>query len=115
VKAARVEIRNATIADHDAIWKIFHEVVAAEDTYAFDPKISREDALSFWFRNDTHSYVAELDCLKQSSSQPGRRVVGTYILRPNQTDRGSHVANAAFMVASDSPVRELGARWPNIA
>jgi ribosomal protein S18 acetylase RimI-like enzyme len=29
-------------------------------------------------------------------------IVGTYILRPNQSGGGSHVANAAFMVASDA-------------
>ena len=33
-------------------------------------------------------------------------VVGTYILRPNQPGPGSHVANAAYMVAKDA--RGLG-------
>ena len=39
----------ATEADRDAIWNIFHEIVAAGDTYAFDPGISREEALAYWF------------------------------------------------------------------
>ncbi len=86
-----MEIRAATRADRDAIWKIFHEIVAAGDTYALDPKMSREDALAYWFRADTQTYVAE----------KGGTVVGTYILRPNQLGPGSHVANAAFMVASN--------------
>ncbi len=86
-----MEIRAATRADRDAIWKIFHEIVAAGDTYALDPKMSREDALAYWFRVDTQTYVAE----------KGGTVVGTYILRPNQLGPGSHVANAAFMVASN--------------
>ena len=84
-----LEIRQATEADRAAIWNIFHAVVAPSDTYAFDPQISREDALAYWFREDTHTYVAAQD----------RHVVGTYILRPNQPALGSHVANAAFMVA----------------
>jgi L-amino acid N-acyltransferase YncA len=36
-----MKIRAATEADHDAIWNIFHEIIAAGDTYAFDPKMSR--------------------------------------------------------------------------
>ena len=44
-----MKIRPATDADRDAIWNIFHEVVAAGDTYALDPNISREDALAYWF------------------------------------------------------------------
>ncbi len=54
--------------------------------------MSREDALAYWFRADTHTYVAEKD----------GGVVGTYILRPNQLGPGSHVANAAFMVGSNA-------------
>ncbi len=91
-----LEIRQATEADHDAIWDIFHAVVAPGDTYAFDPRISREDALAYWFREDTHAYVAAQD----------RHVVGTYILKANQPGFGSHVANAAFMVAPNA--RGLG-------
>jgi ribosomal protein S18 acetylase RimI-like enzyme len=109
-----IEIRSATGADRDAIWNIFHEIVAAGDTYAFDPKMSRKDALAYWFRADTHSYVAEIDrqSVREAVALPGtavpsttagtqdRAIVGTYILRPNQFGGGSHVANAAFMVAS---------------
>ena len=91
-----MKIRTATEADRDAIWDIFHEIVATGDTYAFDPKMSREEALAYWFRADTHTYVAE----------QGRQIVGTYILKPNQAGAGSHVANAAFMVASNT--RGLG-------
>ena len=37
-------IREATNADHDAIWNIFHQIIAAADTYAFDPQMPREGA-----------------------------------------------------------------------
>jgi L-amino acid N-acyltransferase YncA len=86
--ASQLKIRPAAQADRDAIWNIFHEIVAAGDTYAFDPRMSREEALDYWFGADTHTYIAEND----------RRVVGTYILRANQAGPGAHVANAAFMV-----------------
>jgi len=93
-----VTIRTATDTDRDAIWKIFCEVGAPGDTYAFDPKISREDALAYWFRADTRTYVAEKD----------REIVGTYVLRPNQPGGGAHVANAAFMVAVHARGKGVG-------
>jgi L-amino acid N-acyltransferase YncA len=96
VDASLLNIRPAAEADRDAIWDIFHEVVAAGDTYAFDPGMLREEALAYWFEAGTHTYVAESD----------RRVVGTYILRANQAGPGAHVANAAYMVAKDA--RGLG-------
>jgi len=95
-----MQIRPATHADHDTIWNIFHEIVVAGDTYAFDPRMSREEAFAYWFRADTHTYVAETDA----------RVVGTYILKPNQLGPGAHVANAAFMVASDAQGSGVGRR-----
>ena len=98
----------ATEADREAIWNIFHDVVAAGDTYAFDPGISRREALAYWFRPDTHTYVAKLDYFKQSSSEQAERIVGTYILRPNQSGGGSHVANAAFMVAPAARGQGIG-------
>ena len=104
-----LNIRPATDRDRDAIWKISHEVIAAGDTYGFEPEMSREEALAYWFRADTHTYVAELDCLKQSSFGPDyHRVVGTYILRPNQAGGGAHVANAAFMVGLDARGQGIG-------
>jgi L-amino acid N-acyltransferase YncA len=93
-----IEIREATAGDRDAIWDIFREVIAAGDTYAFDPGMSRHDALGYWFQADTRTYVAE----------SRGRILGTYILRPNQSGGGSHVANAAFMVASDARGQGIG-------
>jgi len=91
-------IRAATQGDRDAIWNIFREIVATADTYAFDPNISRDEALAYWFRSDTHTYVAENN----------GRVIGTYILRANQCGPGSHVANAAFMVARNAQGQGIG-------
>ena len=85
-----LKIRRANDSDHDAIWEIFHEVVAAGDTYPFDPEMSREDALAYWFQKGAHTYVAEQD----------RHILGSYILRPNWSGLAGHVANAAFIVAA---------------
>jgi L-amino acid N-acyltransferase YncA len=91
-------IRPASDDDHDAIWNIFHEVVATGDTYAFDPQISRAEALAYWFGTKTSSYVAE----------KAEKILGTYILKPNQPGAGSHVANAAFMVGANARGHGVG-------
>ncbi|HEY2101716.1 MAG TPA: GNAT family N-acetyltransferase [Chthoniobacterales bacterium] len=83
-----MNIRLATKADEDAIWQIFQGVVAPGDTYAFDPEMSQEAALAYWFGVGTRTYVADND----------GAILGTYIIRPNQLGPGSHVANAGFMV-----------------
>jgi L-amino acid N-acyltransferase YncA len=84
-----VTIRDASDTDRDAVWSIFHAVIAGGDTYTFDPDASREDALAYWFQRGARTYVAESD----------GRVVGTYVMKPNQVGLGSHVANAGFMVS----------------
>lgn len=83
-------IRPATRSDDDAIWRIFLEVITPGDTYVFDPCMSREDALAYWFHAGTSTYVLD----------NRGEIMGTYILRANQPALGSHVANAAFMVSA---------------
>jgi len=94
-----MKIRPASDTDRDAIWNILREVISVGDTYALDPNISREDALAYWFTPGTHVYVAE---------QPTTGIVGTYILRPNQSGGGSHVANAGFMVSAKARGQGFG-------
>ena len=93
-------IRPANQSDEDAIWDIFHAVIATGDTYVFDPEMSRSDALAHWFQSGFHTYVAESD----------GRVVGTYLLKANQPALGSHIANAAFMVSPKARGLGLGRR-----
>jgi GNAT superfamily N-acetyltransferase len=83
------QIRQATELDGDALWDIFHPIVARGDTYALDPRISRAEALAYWLDTANWCYVAEHQGI----------VVGTYVLRANQSGPGSHVANAGFMVS----------------
>ena len=116
-----MRIRPATDADRDAIWNIFQKVVAAGDTYASDPNISSEDALAYWFASGTRTYVAEIDreSVGKVDSFPGtvtpsptvnrnHITLGTYILRPNQSGGGSHVANAGFMVSASARGQGIG-------
>ena len=68
-----VTIRSATAHDRDAIWNIFHAVVAPGDTWSFAPTIGRDEALAYWFAPANRCFVAERD----------GNVAGTYILKPN--------------------------------
>ena len=94
-----MKIRVATDADRDAVSKIFREIVSAGDTYALDPDISCADALAYRFAPGTRTYVAE---------QPANGIDGTYMLRPNQSGGGSHVANAGFMVSASARGKGIG-------
>jgi ribosomal protein S18 acetylase RimI-like enzyme len=96
-----ITIRRAEPSDEDAIWEIFHAVVEPGDTYAFPSDMSRRDALAMWMPPTVHTYVACDDTSDKS-------IVGTYILRANQPGRGSHVSNAAFMVAPSAQGRGVG-------
>jgi len=93
-----LQIRRARKEDREAIWQIFRTVVATGDTYVFEPNISRRKALAYWLGPKTRCYVALSD----------QRIVGSYILKPNQPGLGSHVANAGFMVSPSARGRGIG-------
>lgn len=93
-----MQIRSARESDFEAMWPIFKAVVATGDTYNFAPDTDKETAFSYWFNQQTATYVAE----DQGT------VVGMYKLIACQRDQGSHVANASFMVDPNSGGRGVG-------
>lgn len=93
-----MHIREATPQDHDAVWNIFKQVIAGGDTYVFSPVTPREDLGKLWFAPSMKTYVAE----------DGDHIAGTYILKPNQIDLGSHIANCGYMVDPEYRGRGLG-------
>jgi|SRR5207253_7139352 len=117
-----MKIRPAKDSDHDAIWEIFREVIAAGDTYPLDRNISRDEALAYWCQKAAHVYIAEFDRdpVGDAVSVPGkptasprggrqnRQVAGSYTLHRNQSGGGAHVANAAFIVAKDARGQGIG-------
>jgi len=84
-----IEIRKATASDADAVWAIIKEVIATGDTYVFAPDSPKEKMLAYWYGQDKHTYVALLD----------GEVVGTFVIKDNQPDLGSHIANAGYMTS----------------
>ncbi len=91
-------IRKASLEDYDSVWDIFHQVIQTRDTYVFDPDTPKADLLKHWFSPYMHTYVLEEE----------RNILGTYILKPNQIDLGSHIANASYMVHSDAQGKGVG-------
>ena len=98
-----IKIRKAKDADFKAIWDIFHQVVKRGDTFAFDPKASKEDCRTLWMSPSVHTYVAEFQ----------NKILGTYILRKNQLGLGGHVANTAYMVHHEARGQGIGKAMGN--
>ena len=91
-------IRPVQPEDYDAVWRIFHEVVARGDTYAYSPATSRDEALRLWVDVPRATYVADVE----------NEVLGTYYLKTNQPGLGAHVCNAGYMVAGQARGRGVG-------
>ncbi|WP_370089480.1 N-acetyltransferase family protein [Ekhidna sp.] len=83
-----MHIRKATAEDYDAVWEIFSAVIRGGDTYVFPADTPKVDLKKHWFAPYMETYVAEDE----------NEIVGTYILKPNHPGRGSHIANASYMV-----------------
>jgi ribosomal protein S18 acetylase RimI-like enzyme len=93
-----LEIRKAVEKDKAQIWKIIKEVISTGDTYVFASDSSKEKMMSYWFSADKKTYVA-LD---------ENEIVGTFYLKDNQPDLGSHIANAGYMVSPETRGKRVG-------
>ncbi len=93
-----IEIRKAFKEDKAQIWEIIKAVIEKGDTYIFYPDSSREKMLAYWFAADKKVYVAVSE----------NKIVGTFFLKANQPDLGSHVANAGYMVAPAARGKNVG-------
>jgi ribosomal protein S18 acetylase RimI-like enzyme len=91
-------IRRAGESDFEAIWQIFRRVAEGGETFTFDDATTREQARAFWMSGGAQTYVALLD----------DEIVGAYLIKANQPGRGSHVANAAYVVKPESRGRGVG-------
>ena len=54
--------------------------------------------LAYWFGEDKKVYVAVSD----------DKILGTFYLKTNQPDLGSHIANAGYMVSPDAKGQGIG-------
>ncbi|HET6919602.1 MAG TPA: GNAT family N-acetyltransferase [Jiangellaceae bacterium] len=82
-------IREATPADWPAIWRFMGGIVAAGDTFCWDPDTTEDDARAKWMHRPPGRTVVAVDA--------DGTVLGTAETHPNQGGPGAHIANAGFM------------------
>lgn len=93
-----MHIRAANLHDYEPVWGIFQAVIKTGDTYVFRPDTPKSDLKKRWFANYMNTFVAETRS----------KILGTYIIKPNQIDLGSHIANCSYMVSPDAQGRGVG-------
>lgn len=93
--SSAIHIRPATPADRPVLERMAAEVVAAGEMFVFERV---DEVLAYWEAPAGRVYVAELD------GTPA----GTYVVKPNHSGRGAHVANAGYMTAEAFRGRGLG-------
>jgi L-amino acid N-acyltransferase YncA len=95
-----LEIRKAAKEDKSQVWEIIKAVIATGDTYVFALDSPKEKMLDYWFAADKKTYVALYENV----------IVGTFFLKDNQPDLGSHIANAGYMVSPAAKGKRVGRR-----
>lgn len=86
-------IRDAEPEDWPAMWPVMRPIIAAGETFPYDPDMSEDEARSAWLAGSPgRAAVAVAD---------EGTVMGTSTMGRNRGGPGSHVATASFMVASD--------------
>jgi GNAT superfamily N-acetyltransferase len=93
-----MDIRRASDADWPALWPVWHAIVATQETYMWDPDTPSDQARRLWLPGPPAQTWIAGDAL------------GTYLLKPNASGPGSHVANAGFMVAPAMRGQGVGRR-----
>ena len=84
----KIKITPATTENFDEIWRIFKSVISTGETYVNDDETTKEQAYAKWMNKAAKTFVAKID----------DEIVGVYLIKPNQVDRGSHIANASYIV-----------------
>jgi GNAT superfamily N-acetyltransferase len=95
-----VLVREFTAADWPEVWPIVRETARAQQTFAYDPRLTAEQAYGIWIEASPGLTVVAVAA--------GGRVVGTAKMGPNQAGPGSHVSTASFMAAADSRGEGVG-------
>ena len=93
-------IRDAVATDWPRIWPFWHRIVAAGDTYTWDPATPEEAARRLWMAPSARVFVV----------QGGEEIVASAYVKPNYGGPAATVANAGFMVDPVHSGRGIGRR-----
>ena len=93
-----MKIRVAQQHDWSQIWEILREAFAAESTYVYSANISEKEAYKLWMEKPTVTFVVQKD----------NAILGTYYIKPNQPELGSHICNCGYITAKKAQGQGLG-------
>jgi L-amino acid N-acyltransferase YncA len=94
-----VVIRAATVADWPGIWSFMAGIVAAGETYTYPQDMGSDEGRAAWMLAEPWVVLV--------AAEDGR-ILGTAKYGPNWPGRGSHVANASFVVDPSAAGRGIG-------
>lgn len=77
-------------ADRSALIGVLLPAFRAGDSFAVDPEIDADDAVSFWCAPGKTVFLAQ---------DAAGEVLGTYAIRTNQDGGGAHVCNCSYATA----------------
>lgn len=84
-----MQIQLMTEADFEQFWPTFQSIVKLQQTYAFDPDISKAQAFQLWCAQPLQTFVAI----------ENGKVLGSYYIKANASGPSDHVSNCGFMVS----------------
>jgi len=93
-----LQVRLVSAKDHSKLWNIIEAVIRGGETYVFYPDSGKEKMMDYWLAPEKRTYVVE------SMGE----MAATFTLKPNMPDRGSHIANASYMVHPDFTGKGIG-------
>lgn len=82
-------IKEMTKVEFEDFWPSFRAIIQAQETYAFDPGLTFEQAYEIWCEAPLKAYAfIEND-----------KVLGTYYLKANGMGPSNHICNCGYMVS----------------
>ena len=102
--------RLATESDWPLIWPFWQHIVAAGDTYCYDPATGYDAGRRMWFGSppDQVWLVTEGDPASDPAGAESDTVLGTYRVGPNKAGPGSHIGTASYMVSAAARGKGIG-------
>jgi L-amino acid N-acyltransferase YncA len=94
-----LSIREAREDDWPQIWPVIHDVITEQQTFAYDPAMSEDDAKREWLLPAPARVVVATD---------DDLILGTANMYPNRPGPGSHVASGSLMVAKQARGKGVG-------
>ena len=91
-------IRHFHDEDWPALWPILEAEFRSGESHPHSPEIDEQAAYQAWIAAPQTSYVAEAN----------GRLLGSYLIKPNQPGLGAHVCNCGYIVATDARGKGVG-------